>query len=485
MYYVLFILDCIETDCRPSCQKESDVLPKPRQVSLVISKDKDEKDRSLNNMAIYFGQFLDHDVSLSPEQELDDCCTHDDDECMKIELPTNDPFYSPFNQTCLHLTRSVPHCSSGYPPTMNREQQNVITSFLDASNIYGSDADRGRRIRTMVRGKLKVNDGLLPEEELQRCNVPISGDVRAMENPNLASLHALFMREHNRICDALWNLENWTEFGKEEDCDNDHCDELIYQNARRILIAEWQNIIYSEWLPHILGRKRVNEFNLDLNKSNVRYNNSIDPSILASFSTAAFRFGHSMINGMFTKKNPTNQKHVKDISLSDTFFNRDEYQGKGVEQLLAGLGEKKAQARDRYVSNELTRFLFKPTGQQENPSFGQDLIARNIARGRDHGIPSFATFYSKVGPNSDANKGFNCWGELPETFDNSTWELLKKVYIHPKDIDLFVGGLLEKNTVGGGVLGHTFGWIVAEQFRRLKEGDRFFLTHTGRLYTFY
>jgi peroxidase len=332
----------------------------------------------------------------------------------------------------------------------------------------------------MMRGTLKVTgrNSLLPEEEIQKCKVPIAGDVRAMENPNLASLHTLLVREHNRICDSLWYMANWTKYGN-EDCDNDHCDELIYQNARRILIAEWQNMIYSEWLPQILGENRMKEFNLNLDNVSL-YNNSIDPSIMASFSTAAFRFGHSMLDGMIVKKNPITQEHVRNISLSESLFNLNEYKGTGVETLLAGLGEEKAQARDRFVSKELTNFLFKNSEPSINSLFGQDLIARNIARGRDHGIPSFAKFYSKVGPESDPHSSFKCWSELPETFDQPTWDLLKKVYIHPKDIDLFVGGLLEKNSVGEGVLGYTLGWIVAKQFRRLKDGDRFFFTHQGK-----
>ena len=441
-------------------------------------------------MAVFFGQFMDHDISLSPEHEAEEsCCTQDnnstgrDSECFEIQLPPNDPFYSPLGQTCMHLTRSLPHCSSGWPPSIIREQQNVITAFLDASNVYGSDAERSRRLRTMVRGQLKVTheNNLLPEEEMQKCNVPIAGDVRAMENPNLASLHTLFVREHNRICDHLWYMANWKRHGNDA-CDNDHCDELMYQNARRILIAEWQNIIYSEWLPQILGGKRMHDFNLSLDKGSL-YNSNVDPSIMSSFSTAAFRFGHSMVDGMFSKKNPITEKDVRNISLSDTFFMLNEYKGTGVDTLLAGLGEEKAQARDRFVSQELTNFLFKKSEPPRNSPFGQDLVARNIARGRDHGIPSFAKFYSQVGPQSDPHRAFKCWSEMPQTFDQPTWDLLKTIYIHPKDIDLFVGGLLEKNThlSGEGVLGFTFGWIIAEQFRRLKDGDRFFFTHVGML----
>ena len=113
------------------------------------------------------------------------------------------------------------------------------------------------------------------------------------------------------------------------------------------------------------------------------------------------------------------------------------------------------------------------------PRFGKDLIAINIARGRDHGIPSYAQFYEKFGPKTDVNRSMKCWLTRPKSFNSQFWDILENTYICPKDIDLFVGGLLEAKTKDHGVLGSVFGWIVAEQFRRLRDGDRFFFTHTG------
>lgn len=117
----------------------------------------------------------------------------------------------------------------------------AITAFVDASNVYGSDEDSLTKLRANDgTGKLLTGDNnLLPRDS--STNEEIAGDVRAIEMPGLASMHTLFVREHNRLCDLL----------KADDENQD--EDYYFKNARRILIAEMQNIVYGEYLPVILG----------------------------------------------------------------------------------------------------------------------------------------------------------------------------------------------------------------------------------------
>ena len=69
----------------------------------------------------------------------------------------------------------------------------------------------------------------------------LSGDSRVNEHPGLALMHVLFLREHNRIAKKLHQLNpHWN-------------DEKIYQETRKIVIAEMQHVTYNEFLPVILG----------------------------------------------------------------------------------------------------------------------------------------------------------------------------------------------------------------------------------------
>lgn len=57
---------------------------------------------------------------------------------------------------------------------------------------------------------------------------------------------------------------------------------------------------------------------------------------------------------------------------------------------------------------------------------------------------------------------------------------MNSVYQHPDDIDLWLGGLLE-SARGDGIVGPTFGDIIADQFSKFRQGDRYFYEHAPEI----
>jgi peroxidase len=297
-------------------------------------------------MVTQLGQFLDHDITLTPEDEAHDCCLNPegDESCFPIVLPQNDTFYSTLStpQTCLEFTRSTAWCED---LSKVREQMNGITAFVDASNVYGSADETIALLRSGVDGKLLANSDtstytreMLPEIE----GLLTAGDVRALEMPGLATMHTLMLREHNRLATEIRTASAGLE------------DETVFQMARRILIAEWQNVIYSEYLPVVLGDDAMKKYRLNLpskNSDTTKYSDSVDPSITNSFATAAYRFGHSMIQGLISMMSLTDPATLEaEYKLRDHYFNMENYflnSGEGMEQILQGLVNQPAQEMDR------------------------------------------------------------------------------------------------------------------------------------------
>ena len=96
----------------------------------------------------------------------------------------------------------------------------------------------------------QVNTQQLSVNELGQTHTYVLGDVRANEQLNLLVMHTIWMNEHNRVADELARKHrSWN-------------DEKLFQEARRIVIAEYQHIIYSEWLPKIIGPEYMDSLGL-------------------------------------------------------------------------------------------------------------------------------------------------------------------------------------------------------------------------------
>ena len=117
---------------------------------------------------------------------------------------------------------------------------------------------------------------------------------------------------------------------------------LHFQEARRIVVAQWQHIIYNEWLPLIVGEDFMAKFGLyPLSWGfSEDYSSEFDPRITNAFATAAFRFGHSLIpeNIRIVDKDAKGELKHRKVPLRDAFGDMDYLRSPGgIDSLLRGL----------------------------------------------------------------------------------------------------------------------------------------------------
>ncbi len=347
--------------------------------------------------------------------------------------------------------------------TTVREQFNAITAFVDASNVYGSDDDTAGALRANVGGLLReARGGYLPHTQDDAENVLAAGEKRALVVPGLLSFHTLFLREHNRIAKELANL------GMDDD-------ETIYQEARRIVGAEMQNIAFGEYLE-ALGIPSM----LPDDGERSDYHPEMDPSIRNDFATAVFRFGHSMVEGTIRlQRHSLASTSPPDYDIGDNFKDPDcsRYKHNFVE-ILFSFSKMCSRACDLSLVSDVRDKLFLNVAERKgllddgDESIEMpDLAARNIERGREHGLPGYNEYRRLCGLQPSCS-----WSERPHHISEATWIKLQRIYQDPDDVDLFTAGLAE-TPESGSVLGPTFACLFKSQFASLMMGDRYFFTH--------
>jgi hypothetical protein len=386
-----------------------------------------------------WGQFLDHDLSLTVEMEPA--------ESMDIPIPKGDRFFDPDGEggRTIRFRRSAFRMTSG-----SRQQVNSLSAYIDASHVYGSDPERARALRSLDgTGRLAVSSGdLLPFNTGGFDNGPspdptffLAGDVRANEQLGLTALHVLFVREHNF----------WADFfrGAYPGLDDD----AIYERSRALVAAEMQAITYNEFLPVLLGPDALPPYR--------GYDPSVNAGVSNEFAAAAFRVGHSMLPPELLRLDPAGQRIASGhVALADAFFAPQQIIEHGIDPLLRGLLAQPAQEVDPHIVDGVRNFLFGAPG-----SGGFDLASLNLQRGRDHGLASFNEARRELGL-----RPVSSFAEINS--DPKVQENLALAFVSVEEIDLWMGGLSEAH-VPGALVGETFRTILVDQFRRSRDGDRF------------
>lgn len=410
--------------------------------------------RRLSDYIWAWGQFLDHDLSLSSTSAG---ATVNGAAPIAVTESAD-----PLRPNPINMTRSNFTTVGGV-----REQINEVTSWIDGSQIYGSSMSRALALRTNggtgaklltspnnllpfnTTGLPNANNGPTPATQLF-----VAGDIRANENLLLTALQTVFMREHNRLVDRIAAVHPSLNA------------EQQYRAARSIVGAELQIITYKEFLPALLGPNapKVEDYAYDPN---------VNGSIANAFSTAAYRFGHSAISSNLQLSDSSGAS-VGTLALANASFNPNMITNNPalIDQMLMGASRQVSQEVDLRVVDAIRDVSFGPPG-----AGGTDLAAIDIQRGRDHGIPDYNELRGAYGLPTLTN--FN-----QITTNAAAAQRLASVYLdNINNIDAFVGGLAEDHLPGSS-LGAMNTAIIVDQFVRSRDGDRlFYLNDAARLYT--
>jgi peroxidase len=148
------------------------------------------------------------------------------------------------------------------------------------------------------------------------------------------------------------------------------------------------------------------------------------------------------------------------LPLLNAFFSPSEISDNGIDSMLRGLAGQTCQEIDNKVVDDVRNFLFGPPG-----AGGFDLASLNIQRGRDHGLPGYNRVRRDFGLRPARN-----FREI--NGDPGVAQAMASVYASVDGVDAWVGFLAEPH-VPGGMVGETLRVILSDQFRRLRDGDRF------------
>ncbi|KAM9176785.1 LOW QUALITY PROTEIN: eosinophil peroxidase-like [Mergus octosetaceus] len=436
------------------------------------------QDQELSLFFMHWGQWVSHDIDLAPSSgagaNTDLHCETDctfKSPCFPIKFP-HDPRVLRSN-SCMPFIQSASVCNSR---TFTREQINAVSSFIDASMVYGSEDSVAKSLRdqTSWMGLLAVNQNftdagleLLPFENKTKSicvltnksmNIPCfkAGDKRVTENLALSALHTVFLREHNRLVTKLGKL-------------NPHWDgEKLYQESRKIVVAMTQIITYRDYLPLVLGEETNRWI-----PSYSGYNETMNPTVSNVFSLA-FRFGHTSVQPFVSclddSFQPVGQLSHAPLPLTFCASLRIITEG-GIDPLIRGMvvDHAKLMKQNQLLVEELRNHLFEQTAVM-----GLDLAALNLQRGRDHGLPGYNAWRRFCGLSQPQSAE-----ELSEVLGNS--KLAKKfmdLYGTPDNIDLWIGAIAEP-FIPQGRVGPLLACIIGTQFRNLHDGDRFWWEKPG------
>ncbi|KAJ3318991.1 hypothetical protein HDU76_000668 [Blyttiomyces sp. JEL0837] len=392
-----------------------------------------------------WGVMLHLDITVAPRNSGESC---------DIPVPKNDPIFDPTGTG----TQTIPMSRTNYYGVVNNSRiiYNGFTAWLDASGLYGNNMEEMASMRSFTGGLFKsVYDAKNGEFPPRYIGGPLDGhftfnsDVLNMM-PQLTTLYVVFFREHQRRARLLAQRHpDWN-------------DEMIYQRARRWMIAIIQKVTLYFYVPNLIGQQ-VPPYK--------GYDPTINPAIDLFFANVAFRYGHSAINSIVTRIDDYGQEIPEGHVVFRDFFyqnNCNEIMAYGIEPILRGFATQHDQVVDTKFVDDIRNYL------PLNPGFHYDLAAIGVQRGRELGIPDYNT----------CRLAFNMtpartWSDV--TSDPTIQSLLAQTYTSIDDSDPYVVAFAEDHVDANSMLGPMMRKSVMDQFLRLRDADRFWYERPGIL----
>ncbi|MFG2298274.1 peroxidase family protein [Streptomyces sp. NPDC048603] len=375
-------------------------------------------------------------------------------ETIGIPVPADDTAFPPGSQ--IPLTRSAYDPSTGTGRRNPRQQISSLSAYVDGSPVYGADEGRAAALRAIrntgpvavhsseLRTGTGVDGPVMPLNTAGLFNQTVgpaagfflAGDERANTGYGLMSIHTLFVREHNRLA-ALIAAERPTA-GAEQ----------VHQHARKWVGALIGSITFQEFVPAILGPKAIGPY--------AGYDPRVDPTMSAEFATFGFRFGHSMLSPVLLVVGNDGQV-LQAVPHEQALLNIGIVNRHGIGPVLKGFASQIMQEIDVSVIEAMRSIRFPGA-----PPL--DLVAVDIQRARDHGIPDYNQCRTAYGL-----PPVRTFAEL--TPDPAVQAKLTAAYGDVRLLDPLIGGLAEPH-VPGTAFGPLFTAVITEQLTRTRAGDR-------------
>ncbi|XP_015596349.1 dual oxidase [Cephus cinctus] len=434
-----------------------------------------------NALIVFFGQQV-------VEEILDAQRPACPPEYFNIPIPDHkDPIYKNIGHTEIPFLRTRYDARTGYSPNNPRQQLNEITPYIDGGLIYGTSKAWSDVLRTYANGTI-APDGQLASSsngafpEMNKVRLPMAnppppinhahyvkrhytepvdrffklGNPRGNENPFLLTFGIIWFRWHNHLAKHIKRLHpNWD-------------GETIYNEARKWAIATQQHIIVNDWLFNWIGERLPNYKG---------YDPTVNPQIDQFFQSAGFRFGHTLVPaGVRMRETGKAGCAFSDVLRTCNNFWMSENALHGsqgqidirkeeIDKIIMGMAVQPSEREDHTIVEDLRGNVFGPLEFSR-----RDLMALNVQRARDHGVPDYNTARRAYGL-APVTK-FSDFNYVTDSIRGNLSELYKNDL---NNIDIWIGGILETDDRPG----ELFRKIIMDQFERIRNGDRFWYKNTN------